>query len=218
MIRLEKGQEPEILAQNAAAWTAAVVEKMDNGQTPTKTEKGRYNHPQVKEALVLETRGKCAYCESKLRHVSYGDIEHVVPKSGDPLKWFSWPNLTLACDVCNTKKSDAPINHDTFIDPYTVDPEEHFWQVGTMMQPRPGCNAAALTEKLLELNRAELLERRAERLQALMKLLEVVERCGDMDLKDILWADFCKETEAHREYAALARMVAALAKEKLGYA
>lgn len=218
MIQLQKSEEPEVLAQNSADWTNVVVQKLANGEQPTKTEKGRYNQPEIKEALVAETYGKCAYCESKLRHVSYGDIEHVIPKSTDPTRWFSWPNLTLACDVCNTKKSDAPIDHDTFIDPYAVDPEVHFWQAGAMMQPRPGHDAAALTERLLELNRAELLERRTERLKNLMKMLDVVERCVDDDLKALLWADFCNETHANREYAALSRSVVTLAKAKLGYA
>lgn len=217
MIKLEKGEEPPILAENGAAWTAAVVNKLQNGEEPTKTEKGRYNHPAIKAALVAETHGKCAYCESKLRHVTFGDIEHVVPKSMTPAKWFSWANLTLACDVCNTKKSNAPVDHETFIDPYAVDPEGEFWHAGAMMYPRPGCDAAALTERLLELNRAELLERRTARMNALMKMLEVVERCGNPNLKEILWDDFCQEMDAQNEYAALTRSVAALAKAKLGY-
>src|SRR4051794_19317694 len=110
MIKLKKGKQPQVLADNAADWTKIVVDKLVAGVKPTKTEKGRYNHPEVKTALVAETQGKCAYCESKIRHVSYGDIEHVVPKSDDPNKWFDWLNLTLACDVCNTNKLDAPVN------------------------------------------------------------------------------------------------------------
>lgn len=218
MIHLQKGVEPDVLAQNGGQWTQAVVDKLAAGEQPSKAAKGRYNNPKIKEALIAETHGKCAYCESKLRHISYGDIEHVVPKSEDPTKWFSWPNLTLACDVCNTKKSDAPVNRETFIDPYAVDPEDHFWQTGALIHPRPGHDAAALTERLLELNRAELLERRAERLNSLMKMLDVVERCADPNLKIILWDDFCKEAEADKEYAALSRWVVALARQKLGYA
>ena len=145
MIKLEKGDEPVVLAENARRWTRAVVDKMAAGETPTRTEKKRYNHPDIKRALVAETHNKCAYCESKLRHVAYGDIEHIVPKSKNPAKWFSWNNLTLACDVCNTKKGHSPVDSETFIDPYAVDPEEKFWQVGPIVYPRPGCDAAALT-------------------------------------------------------------------------
>lgn len=217
MIKLTKVNEPAILAANSAAWTAVLAKKLADGEQPTATEKGRYNHPDIKAALVAETSGKCAYCESKLRHVTYGDIEHVVPKSTDTTKWFSWTNLTLACDVCNTKKSDAHVDHETFVDPYVTDPEEEFWHAGAMMYPKPGRDAAALTESLLGLNRTELLERRTTRMNGLMKILEVVERCGNADLKQILWEDFCRESDSPNEYAALSRSIMTLAKAKLGY-
>ena len=216
MIQLEKGSEPAILAHNSGRWTSVVVEKIKAGETPTKTEKSRYNHSEIKGALVAETHGKCAYCESKLRHISYGDIEHVVAKSDDPYKWFSWPNLTLACDVCNTNKGHTQVEGATFIDPYAVDPEEYFWQLGPMMKPRPGSDAAALTERLLELNRADLIERRAERQDSLLKMLDTVERCSNPDLKHLLWEEFEKEGQAHNEYAALSRTIVELAKRKLG--
>lgn len=217
MIKLQKGEAPAILTQNAAAWTQVVVAKIANNETPTKTEKGRYNHPDIKAAILIETHGKCAYCESKLRHITYGDIEHVVPKSSNPSRWFDWPNLTLACDVCNTNKSNTDVDGDTFIDPYIVDPEDHFLIFGAMIYPKPGCDAAALTERLLDLNRGDLLERRAIRLDGLLKMLEVVARCGQPALKKILWDDFCQEMLLDKEYAALSREVARTAAIKLGY-
>ena len=137
MIKLEKGGEPAILSQNAQLWTRAVLSKLAAGETPTRTEKGRYNRPSIKHALMAETHRKCAYCESKLRHVTYGDIEHIVPKSDDPTKWFSWPNLTLACDVCNTNKSRASVDAETFVDPYRVDPEELFGKWDQLCMPGP---------------------------------------------------------------------------------
>ena len=215
MIKLEKGVEPTVLVQKSSMWTAAVVARLTAGERPTKTERSRYNHSDIKKVLIAETHGKCAYCESKLRHVSYGDVEHVVPKSDDPSKWFSWPNLTLACDVCNTNKSDAPVEGDTFIDPYSVDPEEHFWQMGPLMTPKPGCDAAALTERLLELNRPELVERRTERQVSLLKMLDSFERCHNPKLKELLWEEFTAESQAHKEYAALSRAIVELARTKL---
>ena len=191
--------------------------KMAVGEVPTKAEKSRYNHVDIKRALVLETHGKCAYCESKFQHISHGDIEHVVPKSGDPSKWFSWLNLTVACDVCNTKKADSPVDGETFIDPYDVDPEEHFWQLGPMVCPKPGSDAAALTERLLDLNRAELVEKRVERQTNLLRILDSVERCQNQYLKHFLWEEFSSESHAHNEYAALSRVIVALARAKLGF-
>ena len=215
MIKLEKGDEPAILSQNADQWTNVVVRKTSSGETPTRAERSRYNHPKIKRALLAETHKKCAYCESKLRHVSYGDIEHVVPKSTDPSKWFSWPNLTIACDVCNTNKGKTAVDGETFIDPYAVDPEEHFWHLGSMVYSRPGSDAAALTERLLDLNRADLLERRSERIAGLLKMLESVERCKNVDLKRLLWGEFASEAQAHNEYAALSRTIVKVARRKL---
>ena len=216
MIKLEKAGEPDILAQNAKQWTEAVVRKINRGEEPTRTEKNRYNHREIKQTLLRETNGKCAYCESKFAHITYGDIEHVVPKSTDPTKWFQWQNLTLACDVCNTNKSDTSVDGESFIDPYSLDPEEHFWHLGATVLARPGCDAAAITEKLLELNRADLVERRYERLKNLMRMLELVERCKNEELKQALWSEFVAESESQREYAALARSLMQLARDKLG--
>ena len=215
MIRLKKGSEPVVLSQHAAKWTSVVIKRLEAGEIPTRAEKSRYNHFDIKQALIAETHGKCAYCESKLRHIAYGDIEHVVPKSDDPCKWFNWANLTLACDVCNTNKSDAPVDGDRFVDPYDVDPEQHFWQLGPMVHPKPGCDTAALTERLLDLNRADLVERRAERQAYLLRLLDTVERCEEPTLKKLLWQEFSSEAEARNEYAALSRSVIEFAKSKL---
>ena len=215
MIKLEKGDEPTVLSRNARRWTQAVMSKLAAGETPSRTEKSRYNHPDIKRALVAETHGKCAYCESKVRHVAYGDIEHIVPKSDVPAKWFSWPNLTLACDVCNTNKSRTSVDKGSLIDPYEVDPEENFWQMGPIVYCRPGCDAAGLTERLLELNRAELVERRHERITGLLRMLDLFERCGNRDLKILLWQEITSEAQAHNEYAALARTVVEHARRQL---
>ena len=217
MIKLEKGEQPSVLAENAVAWTRVVVDRLAAGEQPTNTEKSRYNHPHVKAALLAETRGKCAYCESKMRHVSYGDIEHVVPKSDDPSKWFEWHNLTIACDVCNTKKSNIQVSGDDFIDPYLFDPEDCFWFFGPIINPSPGNESAKLTERLLDLNRVELVERRSERIQDIMRMLDVVVRVRQELLKAVLWDEFCREAEADKEYAAMSRTIIAFAKEKLGY-
>ncbi|MFD2781156.1 HNH endonuclease [Novosphingobium pokkalii] len=107
MIRLSKGDEPAVLSNNAAVWTAELLDALEHRPADVPGIKGRYNHPTVKAALKAETSEKCAYCESKMLHVTFGDIEHIVPKSADPKLTFDWENLTLACDVCNTKKGTA---------------------------------------------------------------------------------------------------------------
>ncbi|MGL4551126.1 MAG: hypothetical protein ACRC33_08060 [Gemmataceae bacterium] len=60
--------------------------------------------------------GKCAFCESNVDHIAYGDVEHYRPKAGyvqrpgGPLKrpgyfWlaYEWENLLFSCQLCNQR-------------------------------------------------------------------------------------------------------------------
>ncbi len=147
----------------------------------------------------METFEKCAYCESKFRHVTYGDIEHMIPKNPDPQLTFDWGNLTIACDVCNTKKGECVV-----IDPYVDRPEERLLFFGAAAMAVPGDQMAEFTLRKLDLNRAELLDRRTQRLEHL-KALRVVIANAQPGLMDMLEADFCRELEDASEYAALSR-------------
>jgi uncharacterized protein (TIGR02646 family) len=214
MIRLYKGAAPEILQRMALQWTNVVVGKLARGEPLTNSDRYHYAHPDIKAAVVAETHGKCAYCESKIRHVAYGDIEHVIPKSVVPQRWFDWQNLTLACDICNGNKSNFHGSHDTFVDPYAMDPVDHFWFLGATIFPKPGSDAGAITERILDLNRAELVEKRAERIRGLMKFLEVIHRTTEATLRAILEVDFQEELKDDKEYAGLSREVWRLAEAK----
>lgn len=206
MIKLEKGPIPEVLRIRAAEWTAAILAKVERGEVPTKAEMARYRHPEIKSALITETRGKCAYCESKLKHISHGDIEHIVPKSRIRERTFDWSNLTLACDLCNQNKGTHPGNHEEFVDPYATEPREHLTFFGSLVFALPGSNAGHLTEKLLDLNRAELVERRGERLRSLHAQILVMGQTTDDNLRAVIRRDIeTHETAAHQEFAAMSR-------------
>jgi uncharacterized protein (TIGR02646 family) len=72
-----------------------------------------YSRTEVKEALILLFKGKCAYCESKFLHVYSGDVEHFRPKgaieeaspNNPGYYWLAadWSNLLLSCRNCNQK-------------------------------------------------------------------------------------------------------------------
>lgn len=147
MIKLTKGNEPIVLRENREAWERVLREHETNGTEPTKAELGRYNHPEIKEALLTETAEKCAYCESKLRHITYGDIEHIVPKKSGPEHRFRWDNLTIGCDVCNTRKG----KNEDLIDPYLDDPDREFMMMGPMMLANPESDRAKSLNLLFSL-------------------------------------------------------------------
>ncbi|WIW43863.2 HNH endonuclease [Bradyrhizobium sp. 62B] len=184
------------------------MSKIAAGDQPTKTEKSRYRHPQIKAVLVNETHGKCAYCESKLLHIHHGDVEHIYPKSLDPARTLEWENLTLACEVCNQNKSD----HDPFlkhvIDPYNVDPAQHLLFTGSLIFPR-GTVEGESTRTLLDLNRGELAERRKEHLEKIMSIVGTIMR-NDLPIavRRALFGDLAqKEAGPSGAYSAMTKAV-----------
>lgn len=207
MIKLEKGEEPQILKDNSVAWTEEIQRLLARDDDPTLYQRSRYNHVEVKRAIVSETKGKCAYCESKLLHVAHGDIEHIKPKKERPDLWFSWPNLTLACSVCNNKKRAYHDEALPLIDPYEDEPEGRLLFFGPLVRASIGDQGAEVTERVLDLNRPRLIERRTERFDHLKKLLDIVASVPD-PLKNILREDFARELAEDKEYSAMSRAVA----------
>lgn len=211
MIKLTKGQIPEILAENAATWTQQICDALASGRDTSTTLRTRYNNPAVKEAIIDETHGKCAYCESKVRHVTHGDIEHIIPKSKRPELWFEWANLTLACPKCNLSKS----NHEGIIDPYQMEPNEHFWFVGSMIFASPNSDIGTFSEAILNLNRSDLLDRRVERLKNLERIVKTANQQNNLQTRFAILEDLLNnEIGDNVEYAGMCRAFVALAKTK----
>lgn len=204
MIALAKGREPAILVDNAVAWTETLISRFGAGKEPTTTERTRYRHRDIKRALVEELHGKCAYCESKLLHIHHGDAEHIVPKSLDFLRSFDWNNLTLACEICNQNKSDRDPEAEHILDPYQDDPSEHLTFVGALVLAR-GTDLGICSRRIFDLNRADLVERRKEKLEAVMNLLEMVLRLDLPTVARQAIYDNLKATEtvASAQYSAM---------------
>jgi hypothetical protein len=182
MIRLTKGRAPDILLHNGEKWKQELLDALANGQDLSAARKSRYNNYAIKAALLKETSEKCAYCESKFRHVAFGDIEHITPKDSSPELTYEWSNLTIACDVCNTNKG-AKVG---FIDPYIGDPNAHFKFRGPMICAVPADEAAKMTVLVLDLNRTPLLERRKEKIDELNARLAEILATRDANIRRIL--------------------------------
>ena len=135
MIRLRKGCEPQVLVENRDAWTAEYV---DWHETRTGREPDKYRHQDIKAALEAETHCKCAYCEGRFKAVSYGHIEHKLPKSKCPNLVCAWTNLTIACQVCNTKKGDYYDPECRLLDPHVDDVETMVVFVGWLAHAELG--------------------------------------------------------------------------------
>ena len=135
MNRIKKPtQAPAILRTRGVKAARKLCEQYDadseaygKGTKQFKFATGIYRDKSVKEALQKAQHGKCAFCESKVSHVAYGDVEHFRPKAGfrqqpdDPLVqpgyyWlaYEWSNLLFCCQLCNQRFKS---NHFPLTDP-----------------------------------------------------------------------------------------------------
>jgi uncharacterized protein (TIGR02646 family) len=125
MIRVTKPEQaPRILRERGQQTTEANQHAFINGQRTFQFDSSIYGAKSVKKALIKAQHDKCAFCESKVSHISFGDVEHYRPKGGirqdaaDPLEhpgyfWLAyvWENLFFACQLCNQsfKKNLFPL-------------------------------------------------------------------------------------------------------------
>lgn len=119
---------PDALSRLKAAADGRVQKDIDEGKDRrlsfTQT---TYAHDDVRTELDRLQHEKCAYCETRLRPATLGDIEHFRPKgevqdedTGERLfpgyYWLAhdWPNLLVACNWCNTKAKGTrfPVVHE----------------------------------------------------------------------------------------------------------
>ena len=117
MIQIAKpAQAPRILRERGQRTTETNQQAFEAGQREFDFDNSLYGAKSVKNALIGAQQGKCAFCESKILHIDYGDVEHYRPKGGfrqhgdDALEkpgyfWLAyiWENLFLACALCNQR-------------------------------------------------------------------------------------------------------------------
>lgn len=203
MIRLNKGEKPDVLEVNSGTWKDDLLGYIQRNEKIPKIVGGRYNCTEVKQALKAESYSKCMYCESKVSHVSYEHIEHIKPKAKTkfPELTFEWENLGLACPVCNMNKSDEYDNELPILNPYTDSPEEFLLAAGPYIYARPGKPRGKLTEQLLGLNRIDLVEQRIERVETIRRLVDNYMNERNETLKKLLLKEVVQELKQDKPYS-----------------
>ncbi|HMO78175.1 MAG TPA: HNH endonuclease signature motif containing protein [Candidatus Paceibacterota bacterium] len=197
MIQLNKGAEPNVLAINKVRW---LQEWEATGFTDNKI-RDRYRHPDVKQALINATSGKCGYCESKIAAIAYENIEHILPKSVRKDLVFEWQNMVTACPVCNTNKGDYHSDESPLINPYSDNPNDHVTFQGPYI--KSSTEKGRLTGTKLDLNRAELILRRAERLKLIDELVSRYNSELDQQKKVVWREQIERELLNDKEYSAM---------------
>ena len=117
MIRIERTPEvPATLQDQGKSARAELEAAHERGERDFTFTNKIYGANDVKETLKTMQHDKCAFCEAKITHIQYGDVEHFRPKGGwcqndeDTLHrpgyyWlaYEWQNLLLACQLCNQR-------------------------------------------------------------------------------------------------------------------
>jgi hypothetical protein len=159
-----------------------------------------YRVPANKAALKTACRDKCMYCESKISHTYFGDVEHHRPKAMFPHLEFVWDNLGYVCARCNNEKSNKWSDITPFVDPFIEDPDEHLAAVGEWIFERNGSERGEYTHRVIGLNRLELLERRRDRIKAVRDLIGKAMRTRDDDLRQLVLTELEAQLGDDSEY------------------
>ena len=201
MIKLTKRPKPRILVDKETQWTNELMSYINNGTDPPVSVKNRYRHEEIKNEVIIETNGKCAYCESKMLHIDHGDIEHIIPKAIKPELSFSWNNLTLVCSKCNKNKRDKYYQNIPFLNPYIDEIEDHLWASGPMILNIINSASGKITIREIGLNRIELIEKRIEAIDTIQVYIENYENSPSEEIKEFLKREIIQFTDSDKEYS-----------------
>lgn len=203
MIHIQRTSTPATLT-SARAETARheLAQQVEADPTKLTIKSAIYAAPDVKQALIDMQHGKCCFCESKIAHIAYGDVEHFRPKKGiledGQLKrpgyyWlaYTWENLLFSCEVCNrrekgnkfpidgtraaTPEDDLEQEYPLFIDPAGPDDPEmliSFTDLGRAIAVDRNQRGQTTIQEL-GLNRDPLQEKRQQRVQVVKAQLTI---------------------------------------------
>lgn len=124
-----RGSVPPGLAGASVNAVAAVEAAIARGAREVPFRPYVYGSDEVRAALNMRQRGKCAFCETRVLPVSTPHVEHFRPKAafrnemdGSLVRpgyhWlaYAWSNLMLACPRCNSasfKGNRFPLRDET---------------------------------------------------------------------------------------------------------
>jgi len=206
VIRIQRGSSPKGFSRRAKRWTDNFHAAREHDPPVTITQFWSRVRPQIRldaEALYQAFHGKCAFCESRMAHVSAPHIEHYRPKQKFPDLAFEWDNWLLSCGRCNeTKWTHFPDcdGQPCLIDPANEDPAQHIEFFGYV--PIPLTKRSEETIKLVGLDRSPLEDERSRWLLYInaLILLCCVDEFRTEARELLLW---CMQDDA--PYAAMTR-------------
>ncbi len=120
MIHIERAYPTPATLTSARAETARreLAQQVEADPSKLTIKSDIYAAPDVKQTLKDMQHGKCCFCESKITHIAYGDVEHFRPKKAvlqdgqlerPGYYWlaYTWENLLFSCELCNRREKGA---------------------------------------------------------------------------------------------------------------
>ena len=130
MIKIQKPSAPQVIIDNQATWTKALLNAVASyggydkiPEAEKKSLLSHYKHKDIQKLLFACNHHKCAFCECKPGESSNIEVEHFEPKSIYPELAFEWENLLPSCRKCNEAKLDHDTRKSPIINPTKEDPE-----------------------------------------------------------------------------------------------
>jgi uncharacterized protein with PIN domain len=163
--------------------------------------KTNYKIKANKQVLKESAYSKCMYCESKLDHTEYGDVEHIKPKSVFPNDKYNWDNLGYACEKCNRQYKKEKYDPN-FINPFIDNPKDYLIAIGGLFFPLSGNIRGEITIDILQLNRAELLSKRNDVLKSFYDLIIRYHKAISLAQKEAIKLSIEDEFNETKEYSA----------------
>ena len=205
MIKLTRKPAPERLVAKMEERAVRLRKLLRLGMPTPEALLSAYRKAELKIQLVAEANGKCIYCESKITHVYFGDVEHIRPKAVFPEERLDMSNLALACAICNNAKSDYWDEVVKLLNPYEDDPNDDLMALGFFVARRPGSDRGRVTIEQLGLNRQALMERRKEKVELLQPLADQYALAPEGPLKELLKRELNRHGQDDAEYAMVVR-------------
>jgi uncharacterized protein (TIGR02646 family) len=117
MIHVNRGPAPLKFARRAGLAFQKVTSFYKQPDALRAQHRAPYDPVALKPArqrLFQVFHGKCGYCESPLEAVQFAIVENYRPKSRYWWLTYSWDNLLIACQACNSAKADRfPLEDDS---------------------------------------------------------------------------------------------------------
>ena len=211
MIRLARRPIDPTLAAQHAARVAQLHACLDGGIAIPTSVLDAYKAHRLKTHLSSESSDKCAYCESKITHVYWGDVEHIKPKSVFPRDRLDVGNLCIACAKCNNLKLDYWSDAVPLVNPFVDEPAEELVPFGPWITRQAGSDHGRMTVSRLGLNRPELLERRKERWLLLEPLADQYMQTPEGPMRNLIRQELIGQASPGSEFAMVVRAYLRLA-------